>query len=152
MKTLRNADDRNEVVGRVARVRPDSPRRWGKMTPHQMICHLCDSFRGPMGVKPLGIAPGFVLRGAIKWIALYAPLPWPKGLPTMAEMDQHKDGTPPAEFPNDVSELLRLTGRFTSELRDFAWRPHPIFLHMSDKDWMRWGYLHMDHHLRQFGQ
>jgi len=22
---------------------------------------------------------------------------------------------------------------------------------MPDRDWMRWGYLHMNHHLRQFG-
>ena len=29
---------------------------------------------------------------------------------------------------------------------------HPIFGAMSVKDWMRWGYLHADHHLRQFGR
>ena len=23
---------------------------------------------------------------------------------------------------------------------------------MSARDWMRWGYLHADHHLRQFGR
>jgi hypothetical protein len=28
---------------------------------------------------------------------------------------------------------------------------HPIFGPMSDAAWLRWGYLHMDHHLRQFG-
>jgi Protein of unknown function (DUF1569) len=30
--------------------------------------------------------------------------------------------------------------------------PHPIFGPMTAKDWMRWGYLHADHHLRQFGR
>jgi hypothetical protein len=28
---------------------------------------------------------------------------------------------------------------------------HPIFGAMSERAWLRWGYLHMDHHLRQFG-
>ena len=28
----------------------------------------------------------------------------------------------------------------------------PMFGHMSEKDWMQWGYLHADHHLRQFGR
>jgi hypothetical protein len=28
---------------------------------------------------------------------------------------------------------------------------HPIFGPMSAAAWMRWGYLHADHHLRQFG-
>jgi hypothetical protein len=29
--------------------------------------------------------------------------------------------------------------------------PHPIFGPLSYPQWMRWGYLHCDHHLRQFG-
>jgi prephenate dehydrogenase len=29
---------------------------------------------------------------------------------------------------------------------------HPMFGPMSPEDWMRWGYLHADHHLRQFGR
>jgi Protein of unknown function (DUF1569) len=33
-----------------------------------------------------------------------------------------------------------------------AERPaHPIFGRMTEEEWMRWGYLHVDHHLRQFG-
>jgi len=26
-----------------------------------------------------------------------------------------------------------------------------MFGRLSDAAWLRWGYLHMDHHLRQFG-
>jgi len=91
------------------------------------------------------------MRSTVKWIALYTPLPWARGMPTRPEMDQTKGGTPPAEFSEDVRRLLQLTERFTSEPRDFTWQPHPFFLQMSDRDWMRWGYLHMNHHLRQFG-
>jgi hypothetical protein len=28
--------------------------------------------------------------------------------------------------------------------------PHPVFGPMTRVDWLRWGYLHVDHHLRQF--
>jgi len=28
---------------------------------------------------------------------------------------------------------------------------HPIFGGMSERAWLRWAYLHTDHHLRQFG-
>lgn len=28
---------------------------------------------------------------------------------------------------------------------------HPGFGRMSQSDWLRWGYRHVDHHLRQFG-
>ena len=32
-----------------------------------------------------------------------------------------------------------------------GWPAHPFFGAMSSSAWLRWGYLHMDHHLRQFG-
>jgi hypothetical protein len=116
-----------------------------------MICHLADSFRGVMGEKPLSEAPSRVPRKFIKWIALDVPLHWPKGLQTRPEMDQEHGGTPPAEFAADVHELQRLFERFVRSPREFSRQPHPIFGPMSERDWMRWGYLHMDHHLRQFG-
>jgi hypothetical protein len=47
--------------------------------------------------------------------------------------------------------LLAVIDRFTAQPRAFQFRPHPMFREMSEKDWMRWGYLHTDHHLRQFG-
>ena len=150
MKTLAEAQCRKEIEERVGRVRVDSQRRWGKMSAHQMVCHLADSFRGVMGQKSLAPRPTFG-RSVIKWIALYAPFPWPHGVKTMTEMDQEIGGTQPAEFEADRRELLQLFERFTRQPRDFAWKPHPMFLELSEGEWMRWGYLHTDHHLSQFG-
>ena len=39
----------------------------------------------------------------------------------------------------------------TAPTRAFDWKMHPIFGHVSEAAWLRWAYLHMDHHLRQFG-
>jgi hypothetical protein len=150
MKTLEDGQCKNEIKERVGRVQADSQRRWGKMSAHQMVCHLSDSFRGVMGQKSLAPRPMFG-RGVIKWIALYAPFPWLHGVKTMPEMDQEIGGTQPAEFEADRRELLELFERFTRQPRDFVWKPHPMFLELSEEEWMRWGYLHMDHHLRQFG-
>ena len=151
MKTLGNATDRDEILARLGRVRAESARRWGKMSAHQMVCHLSDSFRGVMGEKKLTPMPGGFGRGVMKWVALYAPMRWPHGIKTRPEMDQEIGGTRPGEFESDVRELGKLFERFTGRPRDFAWQRHPMFLEMSEEDWMRWGYLHMDHHLRQFG-
>jgi len=148
--SLASTADRQAILGRLGKMRPDSPRQWGKMNAHQAICHLNDSFKGVMGDIALSGKPMWVGR-IVKWVALYSPLTWTRGTPTMPEVDQMKLGTKPVEFGADVAELERLVERFTTFPRDFTWKPHPFFGEMSEEDWMRWGWLHMDHHFRQFG-
>jgi Protein of unknown function (DUF1569) len=88
----------------------------------------------------------------MKWIALYAPLRWPAGIPTTPELDQTVGGTRPADFDADVAELEMLLTRVAAERSDrLAGLVHPIFGRMSESAWLRWAYLHADHHLRQFG-
>jgi len=152
MKTLGNEVDRNLVLDRLGRLAPDSSRQWGKMTPHQMVCHLNDSFKSVIGERELsGHKDNLLARTIVRWIALYAPFKWPHGVPTMAENDQERGGTPPDDFQRDVAQLAAMIERLTSAERDFQWGRHPLFADMSERDWMRWGYLHVDHHLRQFG-
>ena len=153
MKSLSNPVCRQELVMRLAQIRPDTPRLWGKMTAPQMICHLNDAFLGIMGEKPMEIPPGFSFWRLTRWLALYAPLKWPPGVPTRPEFDQLAGaGTPPDRFEADTGRLLDSMERFAAQPRMFTFRPHPMFGKMSEHDWMRWGYLHPDHHLRQFGQ
>ena len=155
-KTLSNPADRQEIVERLKKIQPTTPRRWGRMSAHSMVCHLADSFRVTMGEKPckpfhISVTPIPVPHWVLKWFAFDVPLPWPRGLKTRPEVDQEAGGTPPVAFEADRQELHRLLDRFTHQPRDFEWQPHPIFGMMADGEWMRWGYLHMDHHLRQFG-
>ncbi len=86
----------------------------------------------------------------MKWVALRLPLKWPKGVATRPEMDQGVGGTPLAEFEKDRADLLSIVRRFCGTANLPV--PHPFFGTMSRQEWLRWGYLHADHHLRQFGQ
>src|SRR5258706_6658161 len=123
MKDLSHSNDRTEVLNRVRRLSPHSARRWGKMTPHQMICHLNDSFKSVIGERHVhGDKSNLLTRTVVRWIALYAPLKWPHGVPTMAENDQERGGTPPEDFKRDVDELLTMIQRVTSSQKDFQWR------------------------------
>jgi hypothetical protein len=150
MKTLAELKDRNEILERLARVRPDSARKWGRMTASQMICHLSDSYEAAMGEKPVSMVASPLPRVLVKWIALYAPFHWPQGVPTRPEMDQNIGGTQPVDFDQDRAKLTTMIERFCDPGRE-SWGVHPMFGHISAKDWLRWGYLHADHHLRQFG-
>jgi hypothetical protein len=121
------------------------------MSSHQMVCHLGDSFRMVMGHKPVSHATSLLHRTIVKWIALYLPLTWRAGILTRPEIDQEVGGTRPLDFAADVAQLEALLELVTAKTRSFDRQLHPIFGRMSDADWLRWGYLHMDHHLRQFG-
>jgi hypothetical protein len=151
MKSLVRESDKAEILRRLRTVRADSPRRWARMSSHQMICHLSDSFLAVTGQRPASPASGPLQRTVVKWIALYAPVPWPKGIPTRPEVDQERGGTLPADFAADVAVLESLVEIITTRQGCFDGQQHPIFGPLSDPAWMRWAYLHMDRHLRQFG-
>lgn len=145
-------ESKAEIVERVRGLVPNAARKWGKMTAQQMACHLTDSYLLAMGERTASSKSNFFSKTVMKFGALHVPMQWPKGVPTMPELDQAAGaGTPPAVFETDKGELLRIIDRFTAMPREFRFAPHPMFAEMSEWEWMRWGYLHADHHLRQFG-
>ena len=152
MKTLAQRHDIDELLARIASVGADSPRQWGQMSAPQMICHLSDAFR-MAGDKPLPDDSTVSQRTIIKWMALYAPMPWPTGkLVTRPEIDPvNGTGCRPGDFDADVARLKADIETFTARDRNSRWPAHPFFGAMSSSAWLRWGYLHTDHHLRQFG-
>jgi hypothetical protein len=150
MKTLAAAGDRAELRGRLERLTISQKPLWGKMTVDGMICHLADAFRLPLGEKAASDARPGLPRGLYKWAALRLPMKWPRGVPTVPEMEQGVGGSSPTEFDADRRVLVQLMERFAES--SATNRPaHPIFGQMTKAEWMRWGYLHVDHHLRQFG-
>ena len=151
MKTLARERCKAEILRRLRTVRPESARRWGQMSAHQMVCHLSDSCRMATGQKPVSDSTGRLQRTLVKWIALYLPLRWPAGILTRPEIDQQLAGTRPVDFATDLAELEALLELVTTREKRFDWPVHPIFGRMSQAAWLRWAYLHMDHHLRQFG-
>jgi Protein of unknown function (DUF1569) len=149
MKTLLNVRDRNDVLGRLANVHPDSRPRWGTMSAHQMICHLSDSLRAALGEKYISPSGSRFKRTILKPLALWVPIPWPHGFKTRPEMDQRRGGTQPVDFRSDLKELCILFQRFCTLEGEYA--SHAMFGQMSKIERMRYAYLHIDHHLRQFG-
>lgn len=133
---------------RLDNLQPDSPRQWGRMSAHQMVCHLNDSFRAVVGQRDVSLAITPFSRTVMKWVAMNMPVPWPKGVPTRPEIAQDKGGSPPVEWSQDVAELRSWIAAFPARDR---YGTHPMFGEMNRKDWLIWAYRHMDHHFRQFG-
>src|SRR5579872_14484 len=141
MSTLANPEFRTTCCTRLKRLQPDASRKWGRMTPHQMVCHLNDSFGVAAGTRYASPATSFLHRSVVKWVALRTPFPWPHGVPTRPEIDQGQGGTPPSDWERDRAELLRWINEF-GDLQTFG--AHPIFGPMTRRDWLAWGYRHVD--------
>ena len=112
---------------------------------------MSDAFRMSLNERqtaPIEVA----LKPLVRFVALSLPLPWPRGrIKTVPEAEQGIGGTPPSDFERDRAQLLELMARFCAADTDDFCQTHPIFGAMTAKAWKRWGYLHTDHHLRQFG-
>ena len=151
MRTLASSSDRDAISARISALTSSDCRLWGKMSAHQMVCHLCDSYKVALGERDVSPATGFLQRTVVKCIALRAPMKWPKSTPTPPEVAQRDAETAPLEFEPDRAALLSVVRRFCDVAGDITIL-HPFFERMSSWEWLRWGYLHADHHFRQSGR
>jgi len=152
MRSLTNPTEARLLVDRLRHVTPQSVRRWGRMMPQEMVCHLADAYRHAMGEIAASRADTLLSRTVIKSVALWLPMPWPPGYPTRPEVDPQRAGTKPGEFLRDRDQVETDLYRFIDAVHRGAMAPHSIFGAMSAREWLRWGWLHADHHLRQFSE
>lgn len=141
----------DRLRSRLERLRPDSARKWGRMTPHQAIVHLIDAFRISFGEQEVTVPPLGPLKYVVRFAAFTLPIPMPKGVKTAPELDQVKGtgGSAPGDFDEDRAELVRLLERYIASDGDLP--EHPVWGRMSKGMAGRYAWRHMDHHLRQFG-
>ena len=151
MKTVGNPGVVRELSERLGRLRIDSVRRWGTLTPHEMLCHLGDSTDMVLRIRPRPTPPPVRRRMLVKWLGIWAPLPWPRSFPTHAFVNPKADGTRPSDFQRDLARVMAGIEGIASASERAVEPVHGYFGTMSLRDWQRWAYRHTDHHLRQFG-
>ncbi len=121
------------------------------MNAHQVLRHLADSMRIPLGEMEVSDAGIPKWQGTVlKWAALYVPLKWRPNFPTRPEIDQCRLNPCLDNFEADRQAAIALAGRICEA--DLEGKRHPYFGAMQHTEWLRWGWLHADHHLRQFGR
>lgn len=143
-------EDLDGIRERLLSLRPDDPGRWGVMSAAEMVCHVRGAFLTAMGEIACEPVPVPMPRAVLKAVALWAPMPWRQNFQTLPALER---GTPlmqTGDFDADRNEAIREMERFCRPEQTRV--DHGFFGSMSMKDWMRWGYLHTDHHLRQFGR
>ncbi len=149
MPSIFDPDAEAAVRGRLARLTPDATPLWGRMHAAQMLCHLVDAFRLPLGETSSPPRSTPFRFFPLRWLFVYV-LPWPKGtLPTMPAFQQ----TQPGKWEEDRQTWEAALTRFVAHGRkaDCQWSAHPAFGALPTWEWGRMVYLHIEHHFRQFG-
>lgn len=149
MRNLFQPDALADVHDRLRRLRPDSARQWGTMTPAQAVAHCASGLELALGERrPPRVMMGRLLGWAIKPLALGDDAPMRRNSPTV-----------PTMVVADARDLDVERRRLQAMLDRFAaagpagctTHPHSFFGRLTPDEWAVLMYKHLDHHLRQFG-
>lgn len=150
MSTLFDHTARENIRRRLGNLTPETTAKWGKMNVGQMLCHVNDGFRMSIGELPVQDKSNVFMRTVVKFLILNV-VPMPKGAPAAPELDQMKNGTPPADFERDRELVLASLDNLAALPGSHKWASHPAFGRLTREQWGKLGYKHIDHHLKQFG-
>lgn len=148
MKNLYDKAVLEEVTQRINSLSTSSTNLWGKMNVGQMLAHCKEAFKVPLADKPV---PRMVSGYFFGWIVkkkLFDDSPTRKNLPTAPNFMI----TDERDFNKEKEALLFLISEFNRRgPGDTGKFPHPFFGKLSQEEWGKGMYKHLDHHLQQFG-
>jgi transposase InsO family protein len=149
MTNLFEATTVEEVKGRMALLRADSARQWGKMTAAQAVEHCARGIEMAMGDRrPPRALIGRILGPVIKPMAFVEGEPMRKNSPSVPGVVV----TDEQDFVKGRERLCGLIDRFAAAGPGGCTdHPHSFFGRLTPEEWSAWMYKHLDHHLRQFG-
>ncbi len=147
MKSMLEPNDRRELLERIAKLTPQSPRKFGTMAAPQMVAHLTDQMTHTLGDVPVTPHGGILQFAPLRWLVIYV-LPWPKG---SLKGPREAFVTKPTDWTADVARLCGLVERFGTTPEPNRIPPHALFGKMTHKTWGVFCYKHFNHHLEQFG-
>jgi Protein of unknown function (DUF1569) len=138
-----------EVNGRMALLRPDSHRLWGKMTPAQMLAHCAATMEMAVGITlPPRRFVGRILGPLVKKAIIQEGKPFRRNSSSDKSLIIKED----RDFETERQRLRELLERFAAAGPEGCTRhPHSFFGPLTPMEWASFMYLHLDHHLQQFG-
>jgi len=151
MKNILDIATRKEIEERINSLNESSLRLWGNMNVNQMVCHCSDQLKLAFGELPSKDVSNLLLKTVLKHLILLG-MPAPKGkVETLPEIKQGIGGTKPTSFDKDKKKLLDFIQNFQNRIEKNPNQVHAAFGKLSADQWARLCYIHLDHHLKQFG-
>jgi hypothetical protein len=138
----------NEITDRMAHLRPDSERRWGKMNAAQMLAHCSAA----IGMAEGKVTPRILLGRLLGPLAKKSLIMNGEPMRRNAKTEKSVLVTDERDFMVERQRLRESIDRFASGgPRICTKHPHFFFGPLTPVEWAVLNYQHLDHHLRQFG-
>jgi hypothetical protein len=134
---------------RLHRLAPTQPCVWGSMNAQQMALHVGDASAAVLKEREFSSKPRVGPAMFRRVLVLYLMPQMPRGIKSGA--NPAATVVEPDQFGKDVERAANLLQRLAIAPADTLVERHPLLGPMTRAQWMRWAYLHTDHHLRQFG-
>ncbi|HMR46563.1 MAG TPA: DUF1569 domain-containing protein [Bacteroidia bacterium] len=148
MSSLFNRQDNERIVARVEAVQSEKKAIWGTMSAEQMLLHCQQPFKVVFEELRLKRSLVAILFGGLVKKSALGDEPFKANLPTVTEF---KTNHLTPEFETEKKNLIACIQKFQSAGPECVrQQPHPFFGKMTDKEWDKLMYKHLDHHLRQF--
>ncbi len=152
MKSIIEKSELEKIIQRINNLQVDSKNLWGKMTAHQMLCHVSDPIRDILGIRQTEPVTPPEMREQIKAMVLVEE-DWAYNLPTFTPylQDESGGGTIPKDFEDDRKNLIEMLNQFFNTADDFTFHPHAGLGMLTKDEYGKYIWKHADHHLRAFG-
>jgi hypothetical protein len=149
MKNLYDPSTVADLKNRIAHLRPESERQWGKMTPAQAAAHCSGAMEWAVGdVRPPRLFLGRLLAWMVKPKLLGSEATMRRNAPTAKSLVIADE----RDLSKEQQRLCGLIDRFAAAgPKGCTTHPHAFFGPLTPQQWAILMYKHLDHHLRQFG-
>jgi hypothetical protein len=154
MQNLNDATARAAAFNRIDALTSESTPLWGKMSVCQMLVH-CDLqlqiATGELVTKDLSNP---LTRTLVKFLVLQFDGMIQKNMPTAKEL--YMTGSKPKPVPGNIDSSKQALKDIVTKIANWDEKRHPLNAHpffgkLNKKQWGRLAYLHLNHHLNQFG-
>jgi len=148
MNSLFDKTTAEQLKQRIERLTPETQRLWGKMSPAQMLAHCSAAMEVSLGDKIMRqVLIGKLIGTRVKK-RLLGGKQMSKNMPT----DKAYVVSDDRDLDFERRRLVEFIERFQAGGPVGCTKgPHSFFGMMTPEEWSAMNYMHLDHHLRQFG-
>lgn len=145
-KKILNQEFKEQIIRRIQNLKPDSRPGWGNLNVNEMLFHCRKINKEILRAEQQDKKPT-LKQTIMKTVGLRLMKEFPKGVKTGSKyLPATGDDI---NFIKGQTELIESVNK-VADFKGEIYGQHPFFGPLQTREWRRFIWMHLDHHLRQF--